>query len=150
MNPLYWIAWSSMCAAGSGALVYFVMHSRMEVLLSRQREELAAAKAELRAQKDGLDNSFRMVEESARRKALDEFLAEVRVEERHYVREQKTMFLTRKSMIREERIYFRNIPLSSWVEHEMPFEEGADMEKLAQGATAVTAENLLDAVKLLR
>ncbi len=111
MNPLYWIAWSSACAAGSGVLVYFVMHSRMEVLLSRQREELAAAKAELRAQKDALDNSFRMVEESARRKALDEFLAEVRVEERHYVREQKTMFVTRKSMIREERIYFRNIPL---------------------------------------
>jgi hypothetical protein len=139
-----------MCAAGTGILVYFIMHSRMEVLLSQQREELSAAKAELRAQKEALDNSFRMVEEAARRKAMDEFLAEIRVEERHYVREQNIQFVTRKSMIRQERVFFRNIPLSNWVEHEMPFEEGVDMEKLAQASPVFSAESFLDAAKLLR
>ena len=150
MSPLYWIAWSSICAAGTGLLVYFVMQSRMEVLLSKQREELAAARAALRAQKEALKNSMKYAEESARRKAMDEFLAEIRIEERHYVREQTVLFVTRKSMIRQERIYFRNIPLSGWVEQEMPFEQGADMEKLAEGASIFGAEGFRDAIKLLR
>ncbi len=150
MNPLYWIAWSGICALGTGVLVYFVMQSRMEVLLSKQREELAAARATLGAQKEFLESSLRNVEESARRKAMDDFLAEIRIEERHYVREQKVLFVTRKSMIRQERIFFRNIPLSSWVEHEMPFEEGADMEKLARGMSVFASEEFLDATRLLR
>jgi hypothetical protein len=78
-----------------------------------------------------------------RRKAMDEFLADIRVEERHYVREHKVLFLNRKCMVRQERIFFRNIPLSNWVEHEMPFEEGVDMEKLAQTMT-VFAPDLLE------
>jgi hypothetical protein len=35
-------------------------------------------------------------------------------------------------LVRQERIFFRNIPLSNWVEQEMPVEEGVDTEKLAQ------------------
>jgi hypothetical protein len=32
------------------------------------------------------------------------FLADIRVEERHYVREHKVLFLNRKCMVRQERI----------------------------------------------
>ena len=150
MNPLYWIAWSCMCAAVTGVLVFFVMQSRMEVILARQREELADARATIRSQKDTLDNSLRSFEEAVRRKAMDEFLAEIRVEERYYVREQKALMVNRKSMIRQERIFFRNVPLSSWMEHEMPLEEGADIEKIAQGVSMIASESFQDAVKLLR
>ena len=132
MSPLYWIAWSSICAAGAGLLVYFIMQSRMEVLLSKQREELSAAQAAMVAQKEALENSLRFAEESARRQAMDEFLSEIRVEERHYLRERIGAHLVKKSMIRQERIFFRNIPLSDWVEHEMPFEQSTNIEKLAQ------------------
>ena len=111
--------------------MYFVMQSRMEVLLSKQREELAAARAELAVRKETILEALQHVEEKTRRQALDEFLAEIRVEERSYIREHKAFFLTRKSLICQERIFFRNIPLSSWVEQEMPFEEGVDVEKLA-------------------
>jgi hypothetical protein len=150
VNPLYWIAWSGICACGTGILVFFIMQSRMEVLLARQREELATAKATLAAHKETLEHSLRYVEESARLKATNDFLSEIRVEERHYVREQKVLFVTRKSMIRQERIFFRNIPLSSWVEHEMPFEEGADMEKLVQSVSVFASDDFMGAVKLLR
>lgn len=150
MNPLYWIAWSTLCAAGTGVLIYFVMQSRMEVLLSRQREELAAARAALGAQKESLETMLRHAEESARRKAMDDFLAEIRLEERHYVREQKGLFATRKSMIRQERIFFRNIPLSNWVEHEMPFEEGADAGKVSQIASVFASDDFRNAAGLLR
>lgn len=131
MNPVWWMLWSAICATGTGVLVYFIMQSRMEVLLSKQREELATARAQLAAQQDALEQTIKGTSETVRRQAFDEFLADVRVEERHYVREHKVLFMTRKCMVRQERIFLRNIPLTSWVEQEMPFEEGTDMEKLA-------------------
>ena len=109
--------------------MYFVMQSHMEVRLAKQREELAGAQATLAARKEALEDSLKNAEESIRRKAMDEFLADIRVEERHYTREHKVLFMTRKMLVRQERIFFRNIPLSNWVEHEMPVEEGVDTEK---------------------
>jgi hypothetical protein len=144
MNPLWWIAWSGICAVGTGVLVYFIMQSRMEVLLARQREELSAARAALGAREEALQVSLKCAGESARRQAIDEFLADIRVEERHYVREQKILFVTRKCVVRQERIFFRNIPLSTWVEQEMPFEEGADVEKLVQGMSVFATGELMD------
>ena len=35
-------------------------------------------------------------------------------------------------LVRQERIFFRNIPLSNWVEQEMPLEEGVDTDKWPQ------------------
>jgi hypothetical protein len=143
MNPLYWVAWSGFCAVGSGLLIYFVMQSRQEVLLSEQREQLAAARATLAAQKEFLEGSLKNVEERTRRVAMDQFLSEIRVEERHYTREHKVLFMTRKMLVRQERIFFRNIPLSNWVEHEMSLEEGADIDKMAQ-TMSIFANALID------
>jgi hypothetical protein len=142
MNSLPLVAWLFLCAVAGGGLVYFAMQSRMQVLLARQREELAEARSALAAQKQSLDDSLRNAEESARRKAMDEFLADIRIEERHYTRQQKMLFLTKKSLIRQERIFFRNIPLSSWIEQELPMEEGVDADKLAQ-TMSVFADELL-------
>jgi len=127
----------------TGGLVYFVTQSHAEVLLSKQREELAAARATLAAQKEAIADSLRNAQESARRQALDDFMADIRVEERHYIREHKALFLTRKSVVRQERIFFRNLPLSNWVEQEMPFEEGADIEQLAKTMAVFIPEGLL-------
>lgn len=131
VNPLWWVAWSAICAVGTGLLVYFIMQSHTEVHLSKQREELAATKATLAVQKEELQNSLKALEESTRRKAMDEFLADIRVEERHYTREHKVLFMSRRVLVRQERIFFRNIPLSNWVEQEMPIEEGVDADKIA-------------------
>ena len=46
-------------------------------------------------------------------------------------------------MVRQERVFFRNIPLTNWIEQEMPFEEGTDMEKLTQTVAMFTPELLL-------
>ncbi len=135
---------SAFCAAATGGLVYFVVRSHTDVILANQREELAAARALLSAQKDGIADSIRSAEESARRKAMDDFMADIRIEERHYIREHKALFITRKSVVRQERIFFRNLPLSNWIEQEMPFEEGADVDSLAK-AMAVFAPLMLEA-----
>ncbi|MDQ6701140.1 MAG: hypothetical protein M3Z36_13245 [Acidobacteriota bacterium] len=142
MNPLWWAFAMVVCAIGSGLLVFVIMQARMQVLLAKQRELLAEARASLSAQKDAIEGTLKTVEESTKRKAMDEFLADVRVEERHYVREQKLLFITRKCLVRQERIFFRNIPLSNWVENEMPYEEGADMDKMAKTMAVFAPEFL--------
>jgi hypothetical protein len=132
MSALMLVAWSVICVAGAAGLMYFIMHSHMELRLAKQREELASMHATLTAKQEALADSLRHAEANVRNKAMDEFLADIRVEERHYTREHRILFMTRKMLVRQERIYFRNIPLSNWVEQEMPVEEGVDMEKMAQ------------------
>jgi hypothetical protein len=46
----------------------------------------------------------------------------------------------------QERIFFRNIPLSNWVEHEMVVEEGADIDKLAKTLSVFGSEVLQQAL----
>ena len=142
MEPVWWIVLCVFGAGVTGGLVYFVMQSRVEVLMAKQREELALARGALGAQKEALMDTLRNAGESARRQAMDDFLADIRVEERHYLREHKALFLTRKSVVRQERIFFRNLPLSNWIEQEMPFEEGADIDALAK-TMAVFAPDLM-------
>jgi len=38
-------------------------------------------------------------------------------------------------LILQERMYFRNIPLSDWIEHEIMLDEGADVDRLVQDMT---------------
>jgi len=96
----------------------------------------------LENEKSKFEQAARGIEENARRKALDEFLADLHVEERHYARQHRVLFAHRKSLILQERIFFRNIPISNWVEHEVPVEEGADLDLLAK--TLSVFNNALD------
>src|SRR5690349_20710270 len=128
MDALLWILLPGFVAVGSGLLTFFIMQSRMEVALAREREAMAQARGGLEAEKKALEQSLRSAKDQARREALDEFLADVHVEQRHYVRENKMLFQNRKFLVLQERIFFRNIPLSNWIEHEIMLEEGEDVD----------------------
>ena len=65
--------------------------------------------------------------------------------ERHYVKESKSLFMHKKSMILQERLYFRNLPLSNWVEHEMVVEEGSDLRGLLKNASVFNSPSLAGA-----
>jgi hypothetical protein len=123
-------------AVGSGLLAFYIMQSRMEVALAREREAMARARGTLEAEKNSLEQALRGAKDSARREALDEFLADVHVEQRHYVRDNKLLFQNRKALVLQERIFFRNIPLSSWIEHEIVLQEGEDVDKAARSLTS--------------
>ncbi len=135
MDALLWILLPGFVAVGSALLAWFIMQSRMEVAIAHEREQAAEARGALEAEKKNLEMAIQGAEETAKRKALEEFLSEMRVEERHYVREHKLLFMHRKSVVMQERIFFRNIPLSNWIEHEMMVEEGADIDKVARTLT---------------
>jgi hypothetical protein len=111
-------------AVASGLLAWLVAQSRMEVKLAETRESPAVERGAIQAERDARETSLRTAlraaEESAKRQAFDNFLSELKVEQRHYRRENRLLTRNRKSLVLQERMYFRNIPLSDWIEHEIP------------------------------
>src|ERR1700685_42350 len=143
IDALLWVLRPVFIAAGSALLSFYMMQARMEVAISKEREVLAEARAEIRTQKTTMEERVKATEQEARRRALDEFMQDFRVEERHYFRENKSVTARQKSMILQERLYFRNIPLSSWVEHEMVVEEDMDnLQSIAKGCSVFSTKSL--------
>ena len=143
IDALLWSLLPVFIAAGSALLSFYIMQARMEVAISKEREVLAEARAEIRTQKNTMEERVKATEQEARRRALDEFMQDFRVEERHYFRENKSIAARKKSMVMQERLYFRNIPLSNWVEHEMLVEEDAsDVQHIAKGCSVFSTKAL--------
>jgi hypothetical protein len=143
MDAFLWILLPILVAAGSAILSFYIMQSRMEVLLAKEREAVNDANSKLRALQESIPDKIRLAEETAQRKAFDQFLMDFRVEERRYLRESRSHLASRKSMILQERLYFRNIPLSNWVEHEMALDDGVSLEMLDK-SSVFTARAISD------
>jgi hypothetical protein len=155
MEALLWILPPGFLAVAAGVLAWFVMQSRMEVALANQRESLAETRGAMEAEKAAIKASFqsavRAAEETARRQAFDSFLGEISVEQRHYTRDNRRTGQNRRSLILQERMFFRNLPLSDWIEHEIVLQEGMDVERLMQDMTVFDASvvNIADARRAL-
>ncbi|MGO9227589.1 MAG: hypothetical protein ACLQKA_00055 [Bryobacteraceae bacterium] len=136
---LLWIGLPVCTAVASVILAWFVMQSRMEVKLAEERELIArdrgAIQAEREAMEGQLQTAMRAAQERAHREALDSFLGEMKVEQRHYTRENRRLAQPRKSLVLQERMYFRNIPLSDWIEHEIVVNDDADLDRLIADMT---------------
>lgn len=144
---MLWMFLPLFTAAGSALLAFYIMQARLEVVVSREREALIEARTQLKTIEREVESKMKATEEETRRKSMDDFLSDFRVEERHYSRESKSLFLNKKSMVLQERLFFRNIPLSNWVEHELVVEEGGDISGLAQAASIFTARGLANGKK---
>jgi hypothetical protein len=144
MDTLLWILLPGFVAVASGVLSWFVMQSRMEVKLAELRERLAqergSLEAEREAMKTSMETAMRAAEEGAKRQALDNFLNDINIEQRHFTRDNRLLLGSRKSLVLQERMFFRNIPLSDWIEHEIVMDEGADINRLVKDMTIFDKE----------
>ncbi|MCW5981768.1 MAG: hypothetical protein KIT09_27025 [Bryobacteraceae bacterium] len=147
MDALVWMFLPLFTASGSALLAFLIMQARMEVAIARERETLAQANATIQAGEKLLQERVKAAEEEARRRSFDDLMADMRIEERHYVKESKSLFMNRKSMVLQERMFFRNIPLSNWVSHEFPVEEGTDLPSLAKACSVFTSGALAEAAR---
>jgi hypothetical protein len=127
MNEWLSIALPFVASLGSGMLVYIVARAHNEAALVQDRQTLTEARAELIHQQKAMEDRVRATHAEARRQALDDFLADVRVEERHYLREIGAPSDRRKYLVQQERVCFRNIPLSQWIERELPFDGQSEL-----------------------
>jgi S-adenosylhomocysteine hydrolase len=139
MDAVLMIVLPGFAAVASGVLAWFIMQSRMEVMLAQQRERMAETRGALDAERSALENhlgtALKAAEATAKLESLENFMSELRVEQRHYTRDNKMLMHNRKSLVLQERMYFRNIPLSDWIEHEIMLEDGADVGRLVQDMT---------------
>ena len=154
MDAILWMFLPVFTAAGSALLAFFIMQARLEVAVAQEREALAEAQALIKSHEKLMEQKVKAAEEEVRRKSLDDFLADFRVEERHYIKETKSLFLKQKAMVMQERLFFRNIPLSDWVNHEMTVEEDSDLQQLAKACSVFGTKTIAsgngDGARLLR
>ena len=153
MEAFLWMFLPVFVAGGSALLSFYVMQARMEVALSRERESLAEARATISSQKITTEERIRATEEATKRLALDNFMQDFHIEERSYVRENKSLTSSKRSMVMQERMFFRNIPLSNWIEHEMVIDEARDLDQLPKEsvftASLAASEQRLSISKIL-
>jgi hypothetical protein len=139
MEALLWILLPGFVAVASSVLAWFVMQSRMDVALANQRESVAATRGELEAERAAMKASYqsaiRAAEETARRQAFDSFLGEITVQQRHYTRENRRLAQPRSTLVLQERMFFRNLPLSDWIEHEIVLQDDMNVDRLLQDMT---------------
>ena len=90
LDAVIWVLLPVFIAAGSALLSFYIMQARMEVAVAKERESLAEANAIINSNKVTLEERTKATEEATRRRALDDFMQEFRVEERHYFRENKS------------------------------------------------------------
>ena len=140
MDVMLWMMLPLFTAAGSALLAFYIMQAKLEVAVAKERESLVEARAKLAGMEREIESRVKAAEEESRRRSFDDFLGDFRVEERHYMRESKSLFMKKKSMVLQERLFFRTIPLSNWVEHELTVEEGSDVRNLARAASIFTTK----------
>jgi hypothetical protein len=139
MEAFLWMFLPVFVAGGSSLLSFYIMQARMEVALAKERESLAEARATITSQKVTMEERIKATEEATKRQAMDEFMQDFRVDERSYARESKSLTSSKKTMVMQERLFFRNIPLSNWIEHEMIVEEGTDLDQLPKESVFATS-----------
>jgi flavin-dependent dehydrogenase len=86
------------------------MQARADAISGRYAGVVTGLKAALAAQEKIAEERARSAAEAARRRAYDEFMAEIRVEDRRITRG--------RSIVSQERVCFRAIPLTAWVDRQ--------------------------------
>ena len=135
MAILLWIFVPGFTAAGAALLICFMMRCRMDEAIARERGALAELQSALIVQRRTLESAISNAKAEAKRVAFDEFLNDFRVEQRQYVRKSRLFFMSRQTLVLRERILFRNLPLSNWVEHSVTLEESVGPAYSAHGLT---------------
>lgn len=133
MATLLMILLPILTGAGSALLVWFMMRCRMEEAVVRERCGLAELQSALVVQRETLESAIYDAKAEAKRAAFDDFLNDFRVEQRQYVRKSRMFFTRKQTLVLRERILFRNLPLSNWVEQTITLDETVGAPSLAHG-----------------
>ena len=123
MAILLWIFVPGFTAGGAALLICFMMRCRMDEAIAHERGALAELQSALIVQRQRLESAITDARAEAKRAAFDEFLNDFRVEQRQYVRKSRLFFMSKQTLVLRERVLFRNLPLSNWVEHTVTLEE---------------------------
>jgi hypothetical protein len=123
MVIILWILVPGFTASCAALLICFMMSCRIDEAIALERSALKELQSALIAQRQRLESAIVDARAEAKRAAFDEFLNDFRVEQHQYMRKSRVFFMHRQTLVVRERILFRNLPLSNWVEHTVMLEE---------------------------
>ncbi len=121
MDFWIWIALPLVVALGSALLTYGLMREQTVAALAQEKALTRQAEALLRAQTEAAEDRVRSATEAARNVGMERVLGDLRVEERRFARN--------NAVVVQERLLYRNLPLSNWIEHEMAAAAGSGTEQ---------------------
>lgn len=107
---VFWVILPALVALGAAYLVWLLMQARIQVLAAHY--QTAVAKVE---------------NDCSTRPAVDALLAELRLERRRFVRRVPGPNGEETTLITQERLYLRNIPLTSWMEEVLVLGNGEEL-----------------------
>jgi hypothetical protein len=107
---VFWVILPALVALGAAYLVWLLMQARIQVLTAHY--QTAVAKVE---------------NDCSSRPALEQLLAELRMERRRFVRRVPGPTGDETTLITQERLYLRNIPLTSWMEEVLVLGTGEEL-----------------------
>lgn len=132
MNLICSAAIISVSLLGLGAIAWYLGRVRREAHLALRHKADAEHNTHLRLQERVAEERVRAAEQAARRKAMDEFLSDIHAEERAYLRQRELGGSRTRSVVIEERLYFRNLPVSNWSQQELTFYTASGPRQVAR------------------
>src|SRR5579872_4024014 len=98
-------------AVGSAYVVWLLMQSRIRVLAAQYQAAMAK-----------MENEY-----ANRRLSPEELLGDLRMERRRFVRRVAGLKGPETTLITQERLYLRNLPLTSWMQEEVALGGGEEL-----------------------
>jgi len=108
---VFWVILPALVALGAAYLVWLLMQARIQVLTAHYQTAVAKVENDC----------------SPRRPTVDDLLAELRLERRRFVRRVPGPNGEETTLITQERLYLRNIPLTSWMEEILVLGNGQEL-----------------------
>ncbi len=133
MSTALWIGFLLLTALGAALLALFAWQHRYEAVLPDQRRKLRQARAALIAERVSFEAGRRLIRKRPQQAFL--CLNEVRVEQRCSQSNRLMRPGEPQRMLLRERIVFRDLALSHWLEQEVPVERGDDIAALAKAVS---------------
>jgi hypothetical protein len=110
-EAVFWFAWPGLVAVGSASLVWIIMQARIRLLSGKYQAALAHLEREY----------------AAKRPSVEQLLAELRLERRRFLRRMAGPEGYDTTVLTLERLYFRQIPLTGWMQEEIPLGGGEEL-----------------------
>lgn len=108
---VFWVILPGLVAVGAAYLVWLLMQARLQVLTAHYQTAVAKVEADCGPHRPG----------------VEELLAGLRMERRRFVRRLPGPNGVETTVITQERLYLHNIPITGWMQEELPLGHGEEL-----------------------
>jgi hypothetical protein len=133
-EALFWCVWPGLVAAGSASLVWIIMQTRIRLLVGKHSAALAQLEKE----------------SASKRASLEQLLAELRLERRRFLRRMDGPRGYETTVLTLERLYFRHVPLTGWMQEEIPLGGGEQLSEQTVLIHEIAGASEVGSVSLVR